>query len=272
MANQGTRVRKILLLNTRLSDSLGGNDSSLNSSRVTGRVNVRDVAIHELHHLANGCPIVFFRSGFPGCDIWIDTRPVLDDRHGRCQMSSNRMADVVKAVAKRLGHGEFLQKQSATDTCTEAGIFKESSLRSICANRVQGVLQDALRDSRFSPDLHEHKQTASAVLLRSGLRFLQRNFHGHVRGSIGCPTQSHGYSSEAVCLTAQPNRSDAQENRCHDRENRDDNCPCIPPSYAAVLTWRPARTDSIPPAHSLIPLWTAGHSATPRRRGEITHG
>ncbi|GEM_PF-3245246 len=271
-SNQVTRVRKTLWLNTRSFDSPLWNNSSFHGSRVAGRVNVRDMAMHKLQHLDSGCPIVFFRSGPSGRSIRINARPVLDDRHGGGQMPSDRMSDVVKAITNRLGHGEFLQKHSPPDTSSETWIFKEASLCSVRANGVQSVLHDALRDSCFRPNLHEHKQTASAVLLRSSLRLLQCNFHRHVRRSIGRPTQSYGYSSEAIRLAAQPKRSDAQEYRRHNCENRDDNCPCFPPGYAAVLAWRPACIDSIPPAHSLIPLWTAGHSATPTRRGEITHG
>lgn len=260
-------MRKTFWLNTRCFDSPRWYNSSFHGSRVAGRVNVRDMAMHELQHLDSGCPIVFFRSGTSGRIIGINARPVLDNRHGGGQMSSDRMSDVVKAIANRLGHREFLQKHSPSDTSTETWIFKESSFCSVRANGVQSVLQDALRDSRFRPNLHEHKQTASAILLRSSLRLLQCNFHRHVRRSIGRPTQSYGYSSEAVCLTAQPKRSDAQEHRRHNCENRDDNCPCVPPGYAAVLAWRPACTDSIPPAHSVIPLWTGRHSAMPWRAG-----
>lgn len=48
--------------------------------------------------------------------------------------------------------------------------------------------------------------------------------------------------------------------------------PCIPPNDAAILSRRPARAYCIPPAHSLIPLWTGRHSAMATRPEEFAHG
>lgn len=53
--------------------------------------------------------------------------------------------------------------------------------------------------------------------------------------------------------------------------DRSQSRPCFPVN-SARFTKPPALTDAVQHAHSLIPLWTAGHSATPTRRGEITHG
>lgn len=48
--------------------------------------------------------------------------------------------------------------------------------------------------------------------------------------------------------------------------------PGVPPHNAIALTRWPACTEAIPPAHSLIPLWTGGHSAMPIRPEEMAHG
>jgi hypothetical protein len=109
-------------------------------------------------------------------------------------------------------------------------------------------------------------------LLCTGFRFLRRNSHRQIRSSIGRPTQSHGYAPETVCLTAKSKRSDPEK---HSRENcecRDNYRPSVPPHDTAVDPQARARTNALPPAHSLIPLWTGGHSATPMQREEIAHG
>gem|GEM_PF-6690881 len=47
--------------------------------------------------------------------------------------------------------------------------------------------------------------------------------------------------------------------------------PSIPVNNAG-FAHRPALIEAKPPIHSLIPLWTGGHSATPMQREEIAHG
>lgn len=46
----------------------------------------------------------------------------------------------------------------------------------------------------------------------------------------------------------------------------------VPPHHAIVDTQRAATKNSIKPCHSLIPLWTAWHSATPMRPEEVSYG
>lgn len=178
----------------------------------------------------------------------------------------------MQPIAERLRHRESLQEYRASYATTEARVCQELSFCALSEHRVQRAIQDATGQCRLSPYLDEDQQSASTLLVGTGFRFLRRNFHGQVRSSIGRSAQSYGHAPKTVCLAAKPKRSDAEKYRRKDCECRDDNRPPVPPDDTAVDPQARARTKAAPPAHSLIPLWTAGYSATPMRPEEITHG
>lgn len=66
--------------------------------------------------------------------------------------------------------------------------------------------------------------------------------------------------------------SAGQSQRGDDGTDRTDRRPGIPPNHTPSFSGRPTRTYSIPPAHSLIPLWTGRHSAMAIRPEAIAHG
>ncbi len=55
-------------------------------------------------------------------------------------------------------------------------------------------------------------------------------------------------------------------------QNGTDRRPSVPPHHAPSFSGRPTRAYSIPPAHSLVPLWTGKHSAMPVWPGDLAHG
>lgn len=73
-----------------------------------------------------------------------------------------------------------------------------------------------------------------------------------------------GLISKAIGLPPQPKRCYTQKDGGKHRNCGDDNRPSIPPNDATVDAQLWARTDSLPPRHSLIPLWTRPHSAMAR--------
>lgn len=84
---------------------------------------------------------------------------------------------------------------------------------------------------------------------------------GSVRGFgllVGLPTEIRNGGGG--------NAGNQKRSNCHDHH------PSVPPNNAIVDTQWKACTNPIPPAHSLIPLWTRRHSAMPRRRAENCHG
>lgn len=55
------------------------------------------------------------------------------------------------------------------------------------------------------------------------------------------------------------------------RKNCSNRGPCVPPDNTSILARRPARTNCVPPTHSLTPLWIQRHSATVAARTAIRH-
>lgn len=74
-----------------------------------------------------------------------------------------------------------------------------------------------------------------------------------------------GLISKTIRLPPQPKRSYAEKDGRKNRDDGDDNRPSVPPNDATVDTQLWARTNSLPPAHSLIPLWLGWNSAMSRR-------
>ncbi len=95
-------------------------------------------------------------------------------------------------------------------------------------------------------------------------------------GFSTCPCLSdittEGQSEQRVSA---PSLSDSRDGRCSQgSQNACRRCHrrgCVPIENARGAN-PVALTDPIPPAHSLIPLWTGRHSATPMQREEIAHG
>ncbi|GEM_PF-3872103 len=75
---------------------------------------------------------------------------------------------------------------------------------------------------------------------------------------------------EPACISPLPYQRGKQSNQY--AGHRPHSSPGVPPYNAAAVPRRPACAYSIPPAHSLIPLWTDRHSAMPLRRAEISYG
>lgn len=73
------------------------------------------------------------------------------------------------------------------------------------------------------------------------------------------------YASNSLCvLPACEKGRKAKSDSSQCRADRTDRRPSIPPHNATALTWRPAGIEGIPPAHSLIPVWTRRHSGMAR--------
>ncbi|SQG10314.1 Uncharacterised protein [Stenotrophomonas maltophilia] len=253
------------------SRSLGRHDSRLHCGRITSIINLCDMAMHELHDLHSGAPIIVCRNASQRLSVWKYACPILDDRHTGSQVSGNRMADVMQPIAERLGHRESLQKYGASYSATEARVCQKLSFCALSEHRVQRAFQDATGQCRLGTYLNEDQQSASPLLVGTGFRFLRRDFYGQVCSSIGSSAQSYGHAPKAVCLAAEPKRSDAEKHRRKDGKRRDNNRPAVPPDDTAVDPQARARAKAFPPAHSLIPLWTRRHSAMPWRT-ESCHG
>lgn len=132
---------------------------------------------------------------------------------------------------------------------------------------------------RFKVDLQKNQQRFRLLSMGNPkpfiivpLSFAIRNLNGFAACLIRCDSELPDCESRS--------RRDSDSNPGHGqcrygdpgRASAKDRCPSVPPHNAIALTRRRTRAETIPPAHSLIPLWTAGHSATPTRRGEISHG
>lgn len=85
-----------------------------------------------------------------------------------------------------------------------------------------------------------------------------RNCNPHRATTLVTPPSTSLHAGKAQC-----------GDDCSDRTN---SCPSVPPHHAPSFSGRPTRAYSIPPAHSLIPLWTGRHSAMPTRQEEIARG
>lgn len=107
-------------------------------------------------------------------------------------------------------------------------------------------------------------------------------------GRIDCrifPCENHKGSPSKSQFVSKPQRDDCIKPACvsplpyqwsKQRDQYANHCPHrsprVPPDDAAVLPRRPARAESIPPVHPLIPLWIARDSATTAPERRNTHG
>jgi len=132
---------------------------------------------------------------------------------------------------------------------------------------------------RFKVDLQKHQQRFRLLSMRNPepfiivpLSFPIGNLNGFAACLIRCDSELPDCESRS--------RRDADSNPCHgqcrygdpSRASAKDRRPSVPPHNAITITRRRTRAETTPPAHSLIPLWTGRHSATPPRSKEIGHG
>lgn len=245
-----------------------GFDSSFDRSRIASCFNLSDVSEGKLHDVFSAVPVLI--SGRPGQRGWIckDLCPIVDEPHCSGQVSGNGMAHVVETLTERFSHLETLNEYSTPNPAPKTGIHLELLLGTRSLHTLQGRAEDPVGEPNFGPNLEENQQPLSALLFGAGVRFLGRDFHRQIRGSIRGSPQSDRYTSKAIRLAAKTKRGNTEEDRGNNRDSGDNYCPSIPPHYTAIDPQAGARAKAIPPAHSLIPLWTGRHSATPMQRAE----
>lgn len=131
----------------------------------------------------------------------------------------------------------------------------------------------------FKVDLQKNQQRFGLLSMRDPKAFVivPRSLTiGNLNGSTACLIRCDSELPDCESRSRRNSDSNPGHGQCRygdpDRASTKDRCPSVPPHNAIALTRRRTRAETIPPAHSLIPLRTAGHSATPTRRGEITHG
>lgn len=113
-----------------------------------------------------------------------------------------------------------------------------------------------------------------SAAVREGDRLLSilLGFRSLVFPNLSHPLRGLGSSSECVSLNTEKEDRYCRHNsnsHCSDARKRGYG---IPPHDAVGYAKFLAAKDSIPLTHSMIPLWTGGHSAMPMRPEEIAHG
>ncbi|MBH1446665.1 hypothetical protein I5U30_01065 [Stenotrophomonas maltophilia] len=249
-----------------------GFNSSFDRSRIASCFNLSDVSERKLHEVSGAVPVVISgRTGQRG-RVCKDLCPIVDKSHCCGQVSCNRMADVVETFTERFSHLKALNEYSTPNSAPKTGIHLELLLSTRSLHALQGRAEDPVGEPNLGPNLEEDQQPLSALLFGAGVRLLRGNPHRQTRGSIGSSPQSDRHTPKAICLAAKSKSGNAEKDRGNNRDSGDDYGPSIPPHDTVVDPQARASANAIPPAHSLIPLWTGAHSATPMQREEIAHG
>lgn len=130
----------------------------------------------------------------------------------------------------------------------------------------------------FKVDLQKNQQRFRLLSMRNPKAFVIVPLSltiGNLNGPTACLIRCDSKLPDRESRSRRNSDSDPGHGQCRycdpGSASAKDRCPSVPPHNAIALTRRRARAETTPPAHSLIPLWTAGHFATPMRRGEITH-
>ncbi len=196
------------------------------------------------------------------------------------QAAGDLSVQVMQAVSGRSSHWEFKPIKICEERVPVAAVCQEELLTDSAAYQNPNRVADEPRsDSYLSSDLSKDQKLFGFLPVLSADRFTG------VTACLSC--------SDARCLCTSVVRSNSElphgEGRgsCNAYANPRDNqgrnsdagrtstkqrCPGVPPHNAIALTRWPTCTEAIPPAHSLIPLWTAGDSAMAGVSMEPIHG
>lgn len=168
------------------------------------------------------------------------------------------MTEYMQSLIAGFGGDELHSINAVRNGHTEGNLHPEKGFGEWTFHSVSQVMQLLINQCDLATYPHEQHVTFVPGGGLSRFRLRRSNPDRRCTGLVRSQTETKGHQAE--------------ENRSDNSRKGDHHSPSVPPDYTPVLTGCPARTNCVPPAHSLIPLWTAGHSATPTRRGEITHG
>lgn len=168
------------------------------------------------------------------------------------------MTKYMQSLIAGFGGDELHSLNAVRNGHTEGDLHPEKGFGEWAFHSVGQVMQLLINQCDLATYPHEQHVT---FVLGGGLprlRFRRSNPDRRCTGLVRSQTETKGHQPEKNC-------SDNSRKGGH-------HSPSVPPDYTPVLTGRPARTNCIPPAHSLIPLWTGQHSDMPLQRSENAHG
>lgn len=197
-----------------------------------------------------------------------------------CHGEPQSFGEIMKAILSLLSCGQWRPTKLAqhptqiiyTDGNSIIGertpVKNPDDISNPCRKMCNLVLENPAKNSSNSlSDIHSLLMLLPCNILRG---------FGYSRGPLRDFGRFRRYCGGLTCNFAGAfGRSPCQN--CHPHSRGTDyrshyHGPCIPPHDAAILPRRPARANSIPPTHSLIPLWTGWHFATAYHRLETDHG
>lgn len=201
--------------------------------------------------------------------------------HSHCsdQAAAYAAVHVMQTIKNGSRSGERNVLEGLNDSLSVALVHLKERFAKAGASKLDNDLaycSDIL--CRFKVDLQKNQQRFRLLSMRNPkpfiivpLSFAIGNLNGFAACLIRCDSELPDCESRS--------RRDSDSNPGHGqcrygdpgRASAKDRCPSVPPHNAIALTRRRTRAETIPPAHSLIPLWTRRHSATPWRV-ENCHG
>ncbi|ACF52228.1 hypothetical protein Smal_2528 [Stenotrophomonas maltophilia R551-3] len=220
---------------------------------------------------------------FRRCIIGKESVALLCDHHKPvCPQQAARdfSIQVVQPIPRRSGHWESKPVKILEERSPISAICHEKLLTDAAAYKDPNSIADEAKSSRnFSGDLSKQQELFGflSVLPAGRLTGIAGCFTGSnprrlctsaVRGNAELPHRKGRRRGDANANPSDNQGSYGDPGRTSTKQRR----PGVPPHNAVALARRPTCTEAIPPAHSVIPLWTGRHSAMPPRSAEITHG
>lgn len=196
------------------------------------------------------------------------------------QAAGDLSVQVMQAVPGRSSHWEFKPIKIREERVPVSAVCQEELLTDSAAYQNPNRVADQPRSNSYlSSDLSKDQKLFGflPVLSADGFAGVTACLPGSdarclctsvVRSNSELP---HGEGRGSCNAYANP-RDNQSRNGDAGRTSTKQRCPGVPPHNAIALTRWPTCTEAIPPAHSLIPLWTGQHSDMPLQRSENAHG